>query len=475
MFNNSVINTPRWIVVLTVILGTSTVSLNNSTLNPAVPEFMSVFSIGPVYASWIISAFMISMGMTMPLTGYFSQRFGNKNMYLTGLSIFLIGSVAGMLAPNMPWVIAARCIQGIASGLMIPLSLVLIFSVYAKHERGYITGIWGATIMLVPAVGPLIGGLLLEFSSWRMLFAINIPVGVIGLLFAVKTLPSDKDTHTPPFDWLGFVLIFIGLGLLMLIISSLKSIDTMTDSTKVILLGLSIIAIVAFIIVELKKDQPLLNLHIFANKHYSFSIIIVVISAGGMFGCLILIPILIQLVLDYSPIWTGFVLLCSTISASWFVKFSGKRLDRHGPKYIVSIGILLTGLTTLLLGSLNSSISIGTIMILMIIRGMGIGLSYIPATTAGLNAVPDHLVAQCSAMNNILRRIISSITVIVVATYIESRYQQLTQLGLVESLANHAAISEVFRIMGLIILCSLPFAWYFPIQSTTKAVTNPLK
>lgn len=468
MFKPSQTGISRWVIVLTVMLGTTTVSLNNSALNPAIPAFMSVFSIGPVSASWIISAFMISMGMTMPLTGYFSHRFGNKVMYLCGLVFFLIGSTTGMLANNMLWVIVARCIQGIASGLMIPLSLVLIFSVYAKHERGYITGIWGAAVMLAPAVGPFIGGLLLEFSSWRMLFAMNIPVGLIGLLIGLRSLPSNHVKNNLSFDWLGFILVFSGLGLLMWVLSDLKAVGETIDSTKIAFLIASVLILVTFAKVELKKEEPLLNLRIFGNKQYTFSVIIVVAHAIGMFGCLVLIPILVQIVLGYSPMWTGFVLLCTAVSASCFVKFGGEKLDTHGPKHLVSTGLLLTGLSTMLLGRLSISSSVGLIIALMIVRGIGIGLSYIPSTTAGLNAIPESLVAQGSAMNNIFRRIISSIAVIAVAIYIEVRHQKLVKTGWAEILANHTAVSEAFLVIGILILCALPFAWFFPTKNDNE-------
>lgn len=150
MWNNAV---PRWLVVVNVLLGTTTVSLNNSTLNPALPAFIEVFHIGPLLATWIVAAFMVSMGMTMPLTGYLGHRLGNKPLYLLGVALFISGSLLGMLADSISQVIAARTVQGIASGLMIPLSLTLIFSVYPKQERGGITGIWGAIVMLAQRWG----------------------------------------------------------------------------------------------------------------------------------------------------------------------------------------------------------------------------------------------------------------------------------------------------------------------------------
>nr|WP_279158391.1 MFS transporter [Pseudomonas corrugata] len=168
-------------------LGTLTVSLNNSSLNPALPAFMAAFAIGPLMATWIVAGFMTAMGMTMPLTSFLSQRLGRKRLYLWGVALFIGGSLMGAVADSIVLVIAARVVQGIASGLMIPLSLAIIFSVYAKDERGRVTGLWSAVVMLAPAVGPLCGSLLLEWFSWRSLFLMNVPIGLVA---SVTTMAS---------------------------------------------------------------------------------------------------------------------------------------------------------------------------------------------------------------------------------------------------------------------------------------------
>ncbi|WP_332604916.1 DHA2 family efflux MFS transporter permease subunit [Acinetobacter sp. ESBL14] len=463
---------PRWLVVLSVLLGTITVSLNNSALNPAVPEFMHVFGVGPISASWIVAAFMISMGMTMPLTGYLSQKFGNRPMYLLGLMLFIVGSLLGACANSMWSVIFARCVQGISSGLMIPLSLALIFSVYPKNERGRVTGLWGAAVMLAPAVGPLIGGILLELSSWRMLFVMNIPIGIIGLIFGLKALPKEQPSQDVSFDWLGFICITFGLGLLMFSLSQIRTLDALIDPMNALFLMISALFLLLFIIVELSKQQPLLNLRVFKIKSYSFSVVIAVAQAVGMFECLVLLPLFVQMVLGYSPIWTGLALLCTAVSASWFVNLGGKTLDRYGPRGIVTIGVFISGIATLSLGSVNNHASIWLIMSLMIARGIGIGLSYMPVTTAGLNAIPEQFIAQGAAMNNILRRVFSSVAIIIVAVYLEVRSHQITILGTSHSFAMHTAISEAFLATGLFILLTLPFAFFFPLSSEEEGFAS---
>lgn len=454
----------RW-VVLNVLLGTLTVSLNNSSLNPALPAFMTAFEIGPLLATWIVAGFMTSMGVTMPLTSFLSQRMGRKRLYLWGVALFIGGSLMGALADSIAMVIAARVVQGIASGLMIPLSLAIIFSVYAKDERGRVTGLWGAAVMLAPAVGPLCGSLLLEWFSWRSLFLMNVPIGLIALLMGLGVLPDSEPTERKPFDLTGYVLIASGIGLLMVAISRMHHADALLEPANVGMLLAAVACLAVFVQVELRREAPLLNLRIFALRGYRLSVVIAVVQSVGMFECLVLLPLLVQTVLGYSAIWTGLSLLCTAVFASLFGRIGGSALDRHGPRRVVAIGLLLTGLSTLALGLLKSDAGIGLVFGLMMVRGAGLGLSYMPVTTAGLNALPEPMVTQGAAMNNISRRLVSSLAIVIASLWLEFR---LAAAGAEAQLtATPSAISEVFFATGVLILLALPCAWRFPLSDET--------
>ncbi|WP_339500280.1 DHA2 family efflux MFS transporter permease subunit [Pseudomonas silesiensis] len=453
---------PRWLVVVNVLLGTLTVSLNNSSLNPALPAFMEAFDIGPLLATWIVAAFMVSMGMTMPLTSFLSQRMGRKSLYLWGVALFVCGSLLGALANSIALVITARVVQGIASGLMIPLSLAIIFSVYAKGERGRVTGLWGAAVMLAPALGPLCGSLMLEWFSWRSLFLMNVPIGLLALVLGVGVLPASAPSERKPFDLAGYLLIATGIGLLMVAVGRLRHAEALADPFNLGLLLVAILCLVAFVRLELNRTAPLLNLRIFALRGYRLSVIIAVVQSVGMFECLVLLPLLVQMVMGYSAIWTGLSLLCTALFASLFGHLGGKWLDRHGPRGVVFWGLLLTGGATLGLGLLDASASIAVVFILMMVRGAGLGLSYLPITTAGLDALPEPMVTQGAAMNNISRRLVSSLAIVVASLWLEFRLAGEVGGGAV-SMASPGAISEVFMATGILILLALPCAWRFPL------------
>jgi EmrB/QacA subfamily drug resistance transporter len=472
-------------VLITVLLGTFAVSLNNTALNPAIPTFMTVFNIGAVTASWITTSFMLSMGLTMPVTGFLGQKLGKRRLYLFGLALFVIGSCIGSLATSMVGVLTARAIQGVASGFMIPLSLALIFSVYGKENRGKVTGLWGTLVMLAPALGPALGGFLVEFYRWQLLFAFNIPVGVAGWLIGFHALPEQaaQSADQQKFDWQGFVLISLGISLLLLSASRLTSEAALLNGWNIALLFMAVGCLVLFVRVELIKSDPLLNLRIFTVPSYTLSVVIVVVHAIGMFGCIFLLPLLMQQVLGYGPGWTGLAFLATALFSSLFSSVGGRVLDARGPRGVVVLGLLITALATLVLGlvgmtlflTLSLTTSLWVVFGLMMVRGAGIGLSYMSVTTAGLNAIPEHWVTQGSAMNNILRRVSASVAMVLVSLYFQWRSTAL-QIGeplhphevLSSQAASLTAINELFIAIAVLLMLTLPLALLLPRRELPK-------
>lgn len=457
---------PRALVVVNVLLGTITVSLNNSSLNPALPAFIEAFRIGPVMATWIVAAFMVSMGMAMPLTSHLAQRWGRKRLYLIGLGAFTAGSVLGAMAGSIEAVIVARAVQGAASGLMIPLSLAIIFAVYPKGERGRVTGLWGAAVMLAPAVGPLCGSLVLEVFDWRALFLINVPIGVLAMVLGGRVLP-DSDAGKPrPFDATGYALVALGIGVLMITLGQLHGLQALHEPLNLAGLALALLCLAGFVRHELRHPAPLLELRVFALEGYRSSVAIAVVQSVGMFQCLVLVPLQVQMVMGQSALWTGTALLFTAVAASAFGQWGGRLLDRYGPRGVVSAGLLLTGGATFALGTLGHDAGLPLLCLLMVVRGAGLGLSYMPVTTAGLDVLPEPLVTQGAAMNNISRRVLSSLAIVLGSLWLQARAGSAFVAG---NSALAGAIGEVFIATGALILLALPLAWRFPLAPSLDA------
>ncbi|OBX33966.1 putative multidrug resistance protein EmrY [Halomonas elongata] len=446
-------------VLVSVLLGTFTVSLNNSALNLAVADLMATFEASATDVSWVVTLFMITMGMTMPLTGYLADRFGRRRIYLLGLWGFLAGSALGALAQSLAGIIFARGLQGVAAGLMIPLSLSLIFSAYPADQRGRASGIWGFAVMIAPAIGPSVGGLLLEISHWRALFLMNMPCALLGLLCSYRYLPAEAANRRRRFDLPGFALITLGMGA---ILSSLGQVDTLAD-----LLGLrtllpltaGLLALLLFVHVERSADTPLLDLSLFSYPGYRLSVILACLQSIILFGCILLVPLWMQNALGFRPLTTGLVFLATALAASACSPIAGRLIDRYPPQWCIGAGLLITMASLLGLATLTEATPVWMIGAWMGLRGLGLGCAYLPSTTVGMRDLPESQVAQASAMNNMSRRLISSLGIVALSIHYDTAVQVALQEGVPYTEASATALHHAFLALAALAVLCLPLSW----------------
>ncbi len=450
----------KWLVILAVLFGTFTVILNNSMLNPVLPDFMYIFDTNAVGVSWILTMFMLSMGMTMPVTGFLGDRFGRKKIYIIGLLLFMTGSILGALSPTLSMVIIARAIQGIAGGLMMPNAMALIFQAFPRNERGFAVGIYGISVMIAPAIGPTIGGVIAESFPWFYLFLFNIPFGLLSLFFSTKYLKTTESDTSLRFDWIGFAMITVGVGSILYVLGQGREFETALTWTNLVLIIIGIIFITLFIRYELKQKQPLLDLSVFRIKTYRYSIMVTSAASIGLFSGLFLIPYLIQEAFGLGLVETGLVFLPSALASGVFMSLGGKLLDLKGPKVVVPPGLLLISLASLAFGFfVDLSTPYWMVVVLFAIHGLGLGFGNMPATTAGMNAIPQRLVAQGSAMNNLIRQMASSMAIVFFSVYYETRRGSLMLVSDISTeAATMQALNEAFIIAAILVASAIPAA-----------------
>jgi EmrB/QacA subfamily drug resistance transporter len=449
----------KWLVVIAVLLGTFTIILNNSMLNPAVPHLMKVFGADAVSTGWVITIFMVTMGITMPLTGYLGDKFGKKKLYLIGLLIFIIGSVLGSFSWDLGSLIFFRGIQGIAGGIMMPLSMALIFEVFPRHERGLATGIWGIAAMMAPTIGPTIGGIIIEKGSWQWLFLVNVPTGLLGILIGWMYLKNTNRMNGITFDKWGFLSVTVGVGAVLYALGRVSALEHLVQPVNLALILIGLISLYLFVKIEKRVEQPLLDLSIFKNKAYTYSVWISISTSLALFGGIFLIPLLVQHVYGLGPIVTGLIFLPAALFSGIFMTVGGRLLDRNGPRLVVTSGLVITAIFTMLLGFITMETSLILIFIYMAMRGIGQGFSTMPATTAGMNAIPEKFISRGSAMNNVLRQISSALGIVFISVFYEVRKVQVfPNVGSMEE-ASLQAINEGFLLLGVIALLTVPFGW----------------
>ncbi|MBB5172621.1 MDR family MFS transporter [Texcoconibacillus texcoconensis] len=461
----------KWLVVISVLFGTFTVILNNSMLNPAIPHFMEVFDADAVSTGWVITIFMVMMGVTMPLTGYLGDKIGKKQLFIGGLSLFVIGSLLGSFSWNLPSLIAFRGLQGIGGGFMMPLSMALIFEVFPREERGLATGVWGIAAMMAPTIGPTLGGTIVEMGSWQWLFLCNIPTGILGIIFSAIVLKSPASEGELRFDLSGFVSVTIGVGAILVSLGRISELAHLQDPLNIILILIGGISLYIFIKIEHRKEQPLLDLSIFKVSAYSVSVWVGVTSSVSLFAGIFLIPLLIQTVYGYDAIVTGLIFLPAALLTGLGMTVGGRILDRKGPTLVVTSGLVIMTVGTLLFGFISMQTALWVIFALNAMRGLGMGLSQIPATTAGMNAIPEKFVSRGSAINNVFRQMSSALGIVFISVYFEVRraHVMLTN-GSIEE-ASLQAIQEGFILVAVLTFLSIPAGWLLG-RKTKEALTE---
>ncbi|WP_111412355.1 DHA2 family efflux MFS transporter permease subunit [Billgrantia lactosivorans] len=455
-------NAVAYRTLITVLLGTFTVSLNNSALNLAIPELMRVFDAGAARVGWVMSLFLLAMGMTMPLTGFLAARFGTRRLYLLGLWLFLLSSLLGALAAGLAGVLLARGLQGVAAGLMMPLSLPLIFAAWPAERRGRVTGLWGFAAMVAPAIGPGVGGLLLEVSSWPALFVMNLPVAILALASGHGYLTERPLDRKRPFDLAGFVLVTLGVGGVLIALGAVASPLDLLAYRSWAPLAVGMLLLVVFVHVERGRRYPLLELRLFSVRVFRASVLIACAQAVATFGCLLLIPLWMQQVMGYDALTTGMMFLPAALMAAACSPWAGRLVDRGSARRIVVLGLLVTAAALLGLAALGHDAPLWLIGVLMAARGVGLGFGYLPATTVGLNALHDDRIAQASAMNNLGRRLASALGVAALALHHDLRTSHLIAQGASGEAAALAAASEAFVALAVLVLLATPLALSLP-------------
>lgn len=455
----------KWLVVISVLLGTFTLILNNSMMNPALPYFDKLFHANPILVSWILTIFMVTMGMAMPLTGYLSDKFGKKNLFMIGLALFVVGSLAGSLSWSLGSVIFFRAVQGVAGGIMIPLAMALIFEVFPSDQRGMAMGVYGIAAMVAPSIGPTLGGFIIEHSSWRYLFLANVPTGILGLILCAIYLKRPARKPDKRFDYKGFVAVTIGIGAMLFAFSRMQNVTQLTNPINIMLVGFGLICLVTFVAIENRTRDPLLHLDLFKNPAFSLAVWISSIGTVGLFVSIFLLPYLIQTVYGYSAVDTGLVLLPSAVFTGIFMNVGGRILDKKGATYVVPFGLAISTVMMFLFYFVGVSTPVWIIVVLMALRGMGMGFTNMPANTTGMNAIPDKMVAQGSAMNNVVRRMTSALGVVFVSVFFQIRKLGLVSAGDSAKEAAMTAINEAYLIIGVLTFFTIPAGIFLGIKA----------
>jgi EmrB/QacA subfamily drug resistance transporter len=410
----------QWLALMTIVLGAFMAVLDSSLVNVALPKIQAVLGSTTDTIEWVLTGYMLASAVVIPMSGFLGDKFGYKTMFTVALSGFTISSLLCGIAWSDMSLIFFRIVQGLSGGFIMPLSMALIYSIFPLEKIGLALGIWGIAAMAAPAIGPTLSGYIVEYVSWRFLFLVNLPVGIVAVTLGTLLLKETPKREGLKFDLMGSVLSIVFFSSLLLALSKGET----EGWTSFYIISLFYVAFSSFLLllwVETGKEQPILDFRFFKNPIFSLSTLCSSLVMMGMYGGVFLTPIYLQNIQNLSPIQTGLVMMPQSIAMALMMPISGKLFDKFGVVPLALVGLSLLGVTTYKLHMLTADTPNNWLDFILTVRGIGIGLSMMPLTTAGMNAVPRHLVGRASSVSNVTRQVMGSFAIAILTAIMTNR------------------------------------------------------
>ncbi len=450
-----------------VLIGTFMVILDSTIVNVALPVIGT--ELGQVsQVEWVVTGYLLAVGVSQPATGWLADRYGRKRIFTASLIFFSLGSLLAALSPNLLMLVVFRVLQGLGGGAMMPVGMAMIYELFPPDRRGSALGIWGIAAMAAPAVGPVLGGFVVTAVSWRWLFLVNVPIGVLGVFAAVTWLRDLGYRERRPFDGLGLGLIGAGLLCLLIAFSQANS-QGWTSVQTIALIATGSVLLVLFSLRELRIEHPLIELRMFRISAFTVTIAVVWLVSVMQFARLVFMPLELETLRGMSPLKVGFVLAPAALGTATTMPLGGRLADRIGARTPVMVGIAIIAGAAFFLGTLTPSTPIGLIVLFLFLQGLGTGLSVMPNTVAAMNSVPAKLVAQASAVRSLNRQIAGALGVAILSSLIVAR---IGSLSAADAAVSADEAQSAYNLIFIVALVALALAFVLSLKLPDREATR---
>ncbi|CAM3093675.1 DHA2 family efflux MFS transporter permease subunit [Paenibacillus lupini] len=454
-----------WPIMIAIFFGAFLSILGISTINVALSIFMQDFHTDLSTVQWTLTGFMLSLGTIAPLTGFLGNKFGYKNVYLYAMIGFVLFSLLCGFSWNAGSLITFRIIQGIFTGLVMPATMTIIFQTIPKEQQPFAVSIWGLSGMLAPAFGPTISGWLIEQFNWRWIFFMNVPIGIVAILFIIAMIPDIRLGVAKQLDKLGLATVVLSSVALLVALSEGRQWGW--DSGKVIgLFVFGALMLVAFIWRELKAENPLLDLRVFKNYRFSITLVANTIITISLYSGTLLVPLFLQNVQAITAMDTGLILLPSSLVMALAMPIAGKLYPRIGAKWMTIGGLVLIIVGSYEMTHLHTDSSHFYIIFWMAVRNLGVSFAAAATSTAGMEEIQPQMVGHASSVTNWVRNVGGSFAIALftslLASHTITHATDLTQAGqesakTIPLFAFTLSVNDVFMIATYIAVVAIPF------------------
>jgi DHA2 family multidrug resistance protein len=375
--------------------------LDTSIANVSIPAMSGDLGVSPDQGTWVITSFGVANAISLPLTGWLTQRYGQVRLFTASVLLFVLASFLCGLAPSLGWLILFRVIQGAVAGPMIPLSQSLLLSSYPKEKSGTALAMWSITTLVAPVVGPLLGGWITDNISWPWIFYINVPVG-LGAAAVTWLLYRKRETPTVklPIDGVGLGLLVIWVGALQVMLDRGKDLDWFHSGQIVMLAIAAVVGVALFVVWELTDRHPVVDLRLFGRRNFWTSTVAMSLGYGTFFGNVVLLPLWLQQYMGYTATMAGMVLAPVGVLAILLTPIVGKNMHRVDPRIFASASFGVLAVVLLMRSHFNTSADFATLLVPTFIQGAALAVFFIPLITLGLSGLtPDRIPAASGLFN----------------------------------------------------------------------------
>ncbi len=433
----------KWLGTCTVMLGTLSMTLATTIVNVAIPDIMGNFGIAQTQAQWLSTGFLAAMSAFMLVSAWALQTFGMKTAYIGCLTVFMAASVLGGISPHENLVILSRVIQGAMAGIIQPLAMTIIFQVFPERQRGLGMGIYGLGVILGPAVGPAVGGILVDWLSWRAVFFMPLPTCLMAIGFAVFFAPDkDNERAAVRFDWPGFAFLCLFLVSMLWGISNGQRLGW----HSLTILGTALFAVVmgvAFVVRELNARDPLLNLSMFRVPGFAAGCVISFCFGAGLFGSTYLIPLFVQQIQGSTATASGLLLMPAGLVMALIFPVAGHMADRLPAPGVIALGTLLLALSSYLMGLMDVNTMSWVIICWVVLGRLGLGFGMPAIGTGSLRALDISQVSQGSGAANFSRQLGGALGVNLLSVTLDWRTVEHARAITDTQTAGNAVTSEL--------------------------------
>ncbi|MBU9618041.1 DHA2 family efflux MFS transporter permease subunit [Burkholderia multivorans] len=394
-----------------LVIGTIAVSLavfmnvlDTSIANVAIPTISGDLGVSSDQGTWVITSFAVANAISVPLTGWLTDRIGQVRLFLASIILFVISSWMCGLSPTLPFLLASRVLQGAVAGPMIPLSQSLLLASYPRAKAPMALALWSMTTLIAPVAGPILGGWISDNYSWPWIFYVNIPVGIAAAIATWSIYRSRESTvRRAPIDGVGLALLVLWVGSLQIMLDKGKDLDWFASTTIIALALIAIISFAFFVIWELTAEHPVVDLSLFRMRNFSGGTIALSVGYGLYFGNLVLLPLWLQTQIGYTATDAGLVMAPVGLFAILLSPLTGKFLPRTDPRYIATAAFLIFALCFWMRSRYTTGVDEWSLMLPTFVQGIAMAGFFIPLVSITLSGLPGHRIPAASGLSNFVR------------------------------------------------------------------------